>query len=169
MLWEWLVVLRVFSFVIHFADVFLTDSATRSIVIIFAPLTLVHVMAAIYLEYFGRPLGLWNTSSKLAYTLTEVLFVCAWSAALSLCLDNFFTSLVPCASPSSTSWYNQIPQPKSTLPNLGRDVGDKICEDQVVLITLVGIGLIMYCVNLVISLFRIFEKVKYHPGTRVTA
>lgn len=142
--------------------------ATRSIVIIFAPLTLVHVMVAIYLEYFGRPLGLWNTSSKLAHTLTEVLFVCAWSAALSLCLDNFFTSLVPCASPSSTSWYNQIPQRKTPLPDLG-GVGDKICDHQVVLIILVGIGLIMYCVNLVISLFRIFEKVKYHPGSRVTA
>ena len=129
-------------------------------------------MVAIYLEYFGRPLGLWNTSSKLAHTLTEVLFVCAWSAALSLCLDNFFTSLVPCASPSSTSWYNQIPRPISPLPDLGRHgggVGDKICDDQVVLIILVGIGLIMYCVNLVISLFRIFEKVKYRPGTRVTA
>lgn len=129
-------------------------------------------MVAIYLEYFGRPLGLWNTSSKLTHTLMEVLFVCAWSAALSLCFDNFFTSLVPCAAPSSTSWYNQIPQPKSPLPDLGRHeggVGDRICDDQVVLIILVGIGLIMYCVNLVISLFRIFEKVKYHPGARLTA
>src|SRR5258708_6428250 len=51
---------------------------------------------ALKLEYFGRPVGLWQTSGKLAHTLSEVLFICAWSAALSLCFDNFFTSLIPC-------------------------------------------------------------------------
>ncbi|KAJ8495046.1 hypothetical protein ONZ45_g13013 [Pleurotus djamor] len=77
--------------------------SSPTLVIIFAPLTLVHVMAAIYLEYFGRPLGLWRTSGKLAHTLSEVAFICAWSAALSLAFDNFFTSLIPCASPSHIS------------------------------------------------------------------
>ncbi|KAH7931111.1 hypothetical protein BV22DRAFT_30202 [Leucogyrophana mollusca] len=137
----------------------------RTLVIIFAPLTLVHVMVAIYLEYFGRPLGLWRTSGKLAHTLLEVCFICAWSASLSLSFDNFFTSLIPCASSGSTAWYNQLPQPQLSLPNLGRDeggVGDTICDNQLALICLVGVGLIMYCINLVISLFRIFEKVKYH-------
>jgi hypothetical protein len=143
------------------------------IVIIFAPPTLVHVMVAIYLEYFGRPLGLWNTSSKLTHTLLEVFFICAWSAALSLCFDNLFTSLVPCTAPSSISWYNQIPRPADLdFPNLGRHqggVGDRICDDQLALIIVVGIGLIMYCMNLFISLFRIFQKVKYHPGPRLAA
>lgn len=147
-----------------------THQIIRTLVIIFAPLTLVHVMVAIYLEYFGRPLGLWRTSSKLTHTLLEVLFICAWSAAFSLCFDNFFTSLVPCAAPSSISWYNQIPRPVDpSFPNLGRNeggVGDQICEDQLALIILVGIGLIMYCMNLIISLFRIFQKVKDHPGGR---
>ncbi|KAK2461828.1 hypothetical protein APHAL10511_006291 [Amanita phalloides] len=45
------------------------------VVIIFAPLTLIHVLAAIYLEYFGRPVGLWRTSAKLAHTLSETLFI----------------------------------------------------------------------------------------------
>jgi hypothetical protein len=161
----------------------------RTLVIIFAPLTLVHVLAAIYvktphllstwipfissiplwqLEYFGRPLGLWRTSHKLAHTLFETTFICAWSAALSLCFDNFFTSYVPCASISSIKWYNELPRPASPISDdvvLGRHkggVGDQICDDQLVLIVLVGIGLIMYCTNLVISLFRIFERVKGH-------
>ncbi|KAF7307021.1 hypothetical protein MIND_00495100 [Mycena indigotica] len=69
--------------------------SSPTLVIIFAPPTLLHVMFSIYLEYFGRPLGLWRTSHKLAYTLSEVLFICAWSAALSLCFDNFFTSVIP--------------------------------------------------------------------------
>ncbi|KAH7911929.1 hypothetical protein BJ138DRAFT_1149446 [Hygrophoropsis aurantiaca] len=145
--------------------------SSPTLVIVFAPLTLVHVMVAIYLEYFGRPLGLWRTSGKLAHTLLEVCFICAWSASLSLCFDNFFTSLIPCASSGSTAWYNQLPRPELSLPNLGRDaggVGDSICDNQLALICLVGVGLVMYCINLVISLFRIFEKVKYHgvrPGS----
>ncbi|KAF8807514.1 hypothetical protein BYT27DRAFT_7189586 [Phlegmacium glaucopus] len=137
--------------------------SSPTVVIIFAPLTLVHVMVAIYLEYFGRPLGLWRTSAKLAHTLSEVLFICAWSAALSLCFDNFFTSVVPCASPSSTSWYNQLPRPPSTIPSFEDSLGDRICEHQLSLICLVGVGLAAYCTNLVISLYRVFEKIKYQP------
>ncbi|KNZ73407.1 hypothetical protein J132_05830 [Termitomyces sp. J132] len=68
--------------------------SSPTVVIIFAPLTLVHVMIAIYLEYFGRPLGLWRTSGKLTYTLSEVLFICAWSAALSLSSLGIMSSLV---------------------------------------------------------------------------
>ncbi|XP_006454428.1 hypothetical protein AGABI2DRAFT_197536 [Agaricus bisporus var. bisporus H97] len=137
--------------------------SSPTVVIIFAPLTLLHVMAAIYLEYFGRPVGLWQTSGKLAHTLSEVLFICAWSAALSLCFDNFFTSLIPCASESHISWYNELPRPDSNVPELLGSAGDDICQNQLSLIILVGIGLIAYCSNLVISLYRIFEKVKYQP------
>ncbi|KAI0361251.1 hypothetical protein OH77DRAFT_1516247 [Trametes cingulata] len=145
--------------------------SSPTLVIIFASLTLVHVMIAIYLEYFGRPLGLWHTSWKLAYTLFEVVFICTWSAALALSFDNFFTSLIPCASASSISWYSQLPRP--SLPNgvngFEGGVGDTLCDDQVALICLVGVGLMMYCFNLFISLFRIFEKVKYHPTSVLTA
>ncbi|KAG1755166.1 uncharacterized protein EDB91DRAFT_1233923 [Suillus paluster] len=141
--------------------------SSPTLVIIFAPLTLVHVM----LEYFGRPMGLWRTSGKLAHTLLEVCFICAWSAAFSLCFDNFFTSLIPCASASSIAWYNELSRPKLTLPDLGRNeggVGDTICDYQLALICLVGVGLVTYCINLVISLFRIFEKVKSYAGFRPT-
>jgi len=136
------------------------------VVIIFAPLTLVHVMAAIYLDYFGRPLGLWRTSAKLAHTLSETLFICLWSAALSLCFDNFFTSLIPCASHTSLSWYNELPRPDYSAPTLQ---GQEICDSQLALICLVGVGLIAYCTNLIISLFRIFEKVKYHTAAARTS
>ncbi|KAI9572861.1 hypothetical protein HD554DRAFT_2014860 [Boletus coccyginus] len=139
--------------------------SSPTLVIIFAPLTLVHVMVAIYLEYFSRPLGLWRTSGKLAHTLLEVCFICAWSAALSLCFDNYFTSAIPCAPASSIAWYSELTRPPLDLPDVGQ-VGGTICDSQLALICLVMVGLIMYCTNLVISLFRIFEKVKYHAGTR---
>ncbi|KDQ63624.1 hypothetical protein JAAARDRAFT_385164 [Jaapia argillacea MUCL 33604] len=137
--------------------------ASPTLVVIFAPLTLVHVMMAIYSEYFGRPLGLWRTSAKLAHTLVEVVFICAWSASLALAFDNFFTSVIPCAAASSISWYNGIPRTSNPISGMEGSVGERICDNQVVLICLVGVGLIMYCINLVISLYRIFEKVKYRP------
>ncbi|KAN0100718.1 hypothetical protein V8E55_000702 [Tylopilus felleus] len=139
--------------------------SSPTLVIIFAPLTLVHVMVAIYVEYFSRPLGLWRTSRKLAHTLLEVCFICAWSAALSLCFDNYFTSPIPCATASSIAWYSQLTRPPLNSPGIGQ-IGDTLCDSQLALICLVMVGLIMYCTNLVISLFRIFEKVKYHAGTR---
>ncbi|OAX44730.1 hypothetical protein K503DRAFT_728329 [Rhizopogon vinicolor AM-OR11-026] len=143
--------------------------SSPTLVIIFAPLTLVHVMVAIYLEYFGRPLGLWQTSGKLAHTLLEVCFICAWSAAFSLCFDNYFTSRVPCASASRIAWYNELPRPELSLADLGEGgVGDTICDYQLALICLVGVGLVLYCISLVISLFRIFEKVKSYAGSRRT-
>lgn len=40
--------------------------------IIFAPLSLVHVAAQVWLEYFSRPIGLWAVKSKLSYQLIEV-------------------------------------------------------------------------------------------------
>jgi hypothetical protein len=138
--------------------------SSPTLIIIFAPLTLVHVIGAIYLEYFGRPLGLWRTSAKLAHTLSEVLFICAWSAALSLCFDNFFTSLVPCVSPSAISWYDSLPRPHLDIPTVEGSVGDVLCDSQLALICLVFVSLVMYCINLVISLYRIFEKIKYLPG-----
>jgi len=139
--------------------------SSPTLVIIFAPLTLVHVMVAIYLEYFSRPLGLWRTSGKLAHTLLEVCFICAWSAALSLCFDNYFTSPIPCAPASSIAWYSELPRAPLNSPDVGQ-IGGVICDGQLALICLVMVGLIMYCTNLVISLFRIFEKVKYHPRRR---
>lgn len=135
-----------------------------SMCVFFANISFFSSLIISQLEYFGRPLGLWRTSAKLTHTLSEVLFICAWSAALSLCFDNFFTSLVPCASPSSISWYNQLSRPASGAPALELGVGERLCDDQLSLICLVGVGLLIYCTNLIISLFRIFEKVKYHPA-----
>lgn len=122
------------------------------------------------MEYFGRPLGLWRTSAKLAHTLMEVIFICAWSAALALSFDNFFTSIIPCAAPAAIAWYSQYTQTRggAVLPGLNgtTGIGGALCNEQLALVCLVGVGLIMYCFNLVISLYRIFEKVKYHPTAR---
>ncbi|KAH7107093.1 hypothetical protein BKA62DRAFT_227841 [Auriculariales sp. MPI-PUGE-AT-0066] len=132
--------------------------------IIFSPLTLTHVLLAIYLEYFGRPLGLWRTASKLAHTLLEVFFICLWSGSVSVAFYDYFTSSLECVPPSANSWWNSVPPQPSPLPgDYGRREGglaDSICDDQLIIVCLEFIGLCMYNASLVISLFRIFEKVK---------
>ncbi|CAE6429424.1 unnamed protein product [Rhizoctonia solani] len=138
--------------------------SSPTLVIIFAPPTLVHVMAAIYLEYFGRPLGIWSTSAKLIHTLSEVFFICMWSASLSLCFDNYFTTPLLCTPISATKWWNELPPSEN--PFSGKEETDpslveQLCDRQLALICLVFFGLSLYCWNLVISLFRIFEKVKH--------
>ncbi|KAG8219904.1 ribosome biogenesis protein SLX9-domain-containing protein [Butyriboletus roseoflavus] len=138
-------------------DVMGAVGSSPTLVIIFAPLTLVHVMVAIYVEYFSRPLGLWPTSGKLAHTLLEVCFICAWSAALSLCFDNYFTSPIPCAPASSTAWYSQLTRPPLNSAEAG-EIGGTICDSQLALICLVMVGLIMYCTNLVIIMTRIIDR-----------
>ncbi|CAE6468436.1 unnamed protein product [Rhizoctonia solani] len=138
--------------------------SSPTLVIIFAPPTLVHVMAAIYLEYFGRPLGIWSTSAKLIHTLSEVFFICMWSASLSLCFDNYFTTPLLCTPISSTAWWNELPPAENALADdeiTDPHLVDQLCSRQLSLICLVFFGLSLYCWNLVISLFRIFEKVKH--------
>ncbi|KAG9084822.1 hypothetical protein FS749_004924, partial [Ceratobasidium sp. UAMH 11750] len=143
-------------------------SSSPTLVIIFGPPTLVHVVIAIYAEYFGKPLGLWQTSSKLFHTLAETLFICMWSASLSLCLDNYLTAPIVCASPKATRWWsdlspNLVPDPLTNFAN-GAHLRVELCSCQRALISLVIFGLLSYIANLVISLFRIFEKVKSTSG-----
>ncbi|CAE6433010.1 unnamed protein product [Rhizoctonia solani] len=138
--------------------------SSPTLVIIFGPPTLIHVLIAIYAEYFGKPLGLWQTSSKLFHTLAETLFICMWSASLSLCLDNYLTAPIKCAPASATRWWTHLQpslsqDPLTHLPE-GPYIRTELCSCQRALIALVIFGLLSYIANLVISLFRIFEKVK---------
>ena len=108
---------------------------------------------------------------KLIHTLSETLFICAWSAALSLCFDNIFTSVLGCTPDSSTAWFDEIPRIVPDYPHLNKGPGEPaeaLCDHQVALICLVAVGLLMYCFNLFISLFRIFEKVKYHNPSPIS-
>ncbi|KAF8313811.1 hypothetical protein DL93DRAFT_2080685 [Clavulina sp. PMI_390] len=134
--------------------------------ILFAPLTILHVLVAIYLEYFGRPLGLWRTSAKLFHTLSETVFICLWSAALSTSADNYFTSTLRCVPFSETHWWNTLPTPNSPLdPNVEGSVGDRMCDHALALVFLTFFSLLTYILSLSVSLFRIFEKVKFREAT----
>ncbi|KAG8862930.1 hypothetical protein FRB96_000350 [Tulasnella sp. 330] len=142
--------------------------SSSTLTIIFGPITLVHVIFAIWSEYFGRPLGLWKTSWKLSYTLLEISLICAWSAALSLCFNDFLTSELRCAPRSVNDWWNSLPAYSNPLDNKMREgqAGGALCDSQIALICLAYVTLLSYCSNLVISLFRIIEKVKFHDNRK---
>lgn len=133
--------------------------ASPLLAIIFAPLTLVHVGFQIWLEYFGRPIGLWTVQSKLSYTVVELVFICLWSSELSLTFDNYFTSTLVCVnygSPYVGPRETPADQP-SPLNNPGRK--PYICRLQGSLIGLVFVSLLAYLIVLTVSLFRIFVRV----------
>lgn len=93
------------------------------------------------------------------------MLICAWSAALSLCFDNYLTTTLNCTPPSATNWYSELgPEESPHGMQFSPDLVKNLCAKQRDLISLVFVGLVFYCGNLVISLFRIFEKVKYHRG-----
>lgn len=130
------------------------------VAIIFAPLTLLHVGIQIYLEYFSRPIGIWRVGSKLFYTLVELIFICLWSAELSLSFDNYFTSTLICSSFNSPYVRQADNDPAiggQQLNNPSRK--PYICRLQCALIGLVFTSLLAYVIVLTISLFRIFIRV----------
>ena len=142
--------------------------------IIFSPLTMLHVAFQIYLEYFGRPIGLWSVRAKLLGTLIEIVFVALWSAELALTFDNYFTSPLVCAPFNSpfVEGQRQVciigPDSSTTLESPLNDDSRKpyICRLQGALIGLVFVSVISYCNSLILSLFRIFVRVTAHSGNR---
>ncbi|KAK0555144.1 hypothetical protein OC846_001825 [Tilletia horrida] len=127
--------------------------------IIFAPLTLAHVFSQIYMEYFGRPIGLWSVRSKLFYTLIELVFVCFWSAELALSFDNLSTSPLECCCGASRLFNED----DLDLINRNQDKVGYICRLQSTLAGLSFVSLLAYLIVLAVSLFRIFERVSRTP------
>jgi len=70
--------------------------ASTIFVLVVAPLGLMHNLFAIYCEYFGAPIGIWSVSWKMFHTLSELVFVSLWSAALALTMNDELRSPIRC-------------------------------------------------------------------------
>ncbi|GAA5861181.1 hypothetical protein JCM3774_002219 [Rhodotorula dairenensis] len=127
--------------------------------IVVAPFAIVHIFITLYIEYFGRPIGLWRISKKMFYTLTELIFICLYSAILALVFGDLFTSSLECTSWTPYRRYN-LPPP-TTVGNADVDgtVASSICQQQIAQVVVVFLSVIFYVTVLVISLWRIFAKV----------
>lgn len=126
--------------------------------IIVTPLAIIHIFVTLYIEYFGLPIGLWKISTKMFYTLTDLLFICLYSAVLSLSFDDLFTSSLQC-----TAWtpYSQFTKTPAVTGKAGIEgtLADSICSQQIAQVVFIFVSVIAYVGILVISLFRIFAKV----------
>ncbi|GAA6005121.1 hypothetical protein JCM10207_008514 [Rhodosporidiobolus poonsookiae] len=128
--------------------------------IIVAPFAIVHIFVTLYIEYFGLPIGLWKISTKMFYTLTDLLFICFYSAGLSLTFDDLFTSSLQCTDFTPYSRYNEPPPATTGTAQIEGTLADSICSQQIAQVCFVFISVLFYIFQLTLSLFRIFHKVQ---------
>lgn len=145
-------------------------------------------MTAIFREYFGRPVGLWGLRSKMLWVCLDLLFVALWSSALTLAINDYIDTPLDC-TPLTPWWTPGVDYYSSgdngsavaavttavslateaTVPASVKnsEVIHDVCRRQVGCFSIALVTLLLYCGNMVLSLFRIFETVRrtapYHP------
>jgi len=100
----------------------------------------------------------------MAYTLTELIFICLYSAILSLAFDDLFTSSLQCTSYTPYARYNDAPAITQTA-DVDGSLADSICAQQAAQVAFIFSSVIFYIAVLVISLFRIFATVSRRTTT----
>lgn len=86
------------------------------------------------------PIGLWKISTKLAHTFTELIFICLFSAILSLSFDDLFTSALECTAYTPYARYNEPP----SLDAVSSSLADSMCGQQIAIVILVFLSVILY-------------------------
>ncbi|WVF70860.1 hypothetical protein IAT40_005654 [Kwoniella sp. CBS 6097] len=71
--------------------------------ICYSTLTILHVLTAIYREYFGKPIGLWGLRSKMLWVCLDLLFVGLWSSAITLSTNDLIATPLECTS--GNAWW----------------------------------------------------------------
>ncbi|KAJ9120104.1 hypothetical protein QFC22_003002 [Naganishia vaughanmartiniae] len=117
----------------------------------------IHCLVVMYREAFGKPIGLWGLRSKMTWVCLDLFFIALWSSCLSLTISDYMSSPLQCSSlnPWWTTGTYTITLPEVITKSHQKE---KMCERQAALIGFVLFTLIMYVINMVISLFRIFER-----------
>ncbi|KAK8865708.1 hypothetical protein IAR55_000853 [Kwoniella newhampshirensis] len=72
--------------------------SSTTLIIAYASLTILHVLTAIYREYFGKPIGLWGLRSKMLWVCLDLLFVALWSSAMSLSINDLIATPLECTA-----------------------------------------------------------------------
>jgi hypothetical protein len=149
---------------------------STTLIIAYSCLTIVHVLTAIYREYFGRPIGLWGLRSKMLWVCLDLLFIALWSSGATLAINDYIDTPLDC-TPLTPWWSNGIEYtdtPNSSLPGYAlfeasvpvpddlksSALAASVCRRQVGCFAVAIVALLLYCGNMVLSLFRIFETVR---------
>ncbi|WVO13383.1 hypothetical protein L204_100998 [Cryptococcus depauperatus] len=170
--------------------------SSTTLIISYSSTTILHVLTAIYREYFGKPIGLWGLRSKMLWVCLDLLFVALWSSAMSLAINDLIVTPLEC-SVSSAWWRANLEDDYAlllqglrdsvktlsdaasdsidtigvsgvshslgiTLPEsvIASSMAREVCRRQVTCIALSLVALLLYGINMVLSLFRIFETVR---------
>ncbi|RXK42605.1 hypothetical protein M231_00159 [Tremella mesenterica] len=165
--------------------------SSTTLIISYSSLTALHVLTAIYREYFGKPIGLWALRSKMLWVCLDLLFVALWSSAMSVASNDFISTPLHCTK-GEPWWRSGLSQSYSRLLdaleiasetkeelNISNSLGitlpieimenpltKQVCNRQAACIGLSLFALLLYGGNMVLSLFRIFETVRRtaNPG-----
>nr|XP_019050566.1 hypothetical protein I302_01003 [Kwoniella bestiolae CBS 10118]OCF29496.1 hypothetical protein I302_01003 [Kwoniella bestiolae CBS 10118] len=79
--------------------------SSTTLVMSYSCLTILHVLTAIYREYFGKPIGLWGLRSKMLWVCLDLLFVGLWSSAISLSTNDLIATPLQCTS--DAPWWRE--------------------------------------------------------------
>jgi len=134
--------------------------ASTTLFIAYSSLTIFHVLIAVYREYYGKPIGLWGLRSKMLWVCLDLLFVCLWSSALSLAINDLIATPLQCVP--ETPWWRAGLSQNNILPQsvVQSHFAKEACRRQDGCIALNIMALVAYGGNMVLSLFRIFETVR---------
>ncbi|GAA5916978.1 hypothetical protein JCM6882_005077 [Rhodosporidiobolus microsporus] len=143
----------------HNAGVIGVVGTSTLFAIIIAPFAITHIFVTLYIEYFGLPIGLWKISTKMFYTLTDLLFICLYSAVLSLAFDDLFTSPLKCTDWTPYAQYSNAAPTATGTADVEGSLGDSICSQQTAQVVFIFLSVVFYVFALVVALFRIFHKV----------
>ena len=88
--------------------------SSTTLIISYSSLTTLHVITAIYREYFGKPIGLWGLRSKMLWVCLDLLFVALWSSALSISTNDFIATPLACA-PGDPWWRDGLAESYASL------------------------------------------------------
>lgn len=126
--------------------------------IIYAPITIVHSMIIMWKEAFGRPIGLWGLRSKMTWVCLDLLFIALWSSDVSLVISDYISTPLGCTAASP--WWTAVPEAELPYETTHGSTRDQLCDEQAAMIAFTLVVLIMYVLNMVLSLFRIFERIR---------
>lgn len=126
--------------------------------IIYAPITITHSLVALWKEAFGRPIGLWRLQSKMIFVCLDLLFIALWFSDLSLAVSDYLSTPLKCNQ--ANPWWTTIPTYDLPDSIVNSSTRDQLCDQQAALIAFVLLVAILYVFNMVLSLFRIFERIR---------
>jgi hypothetical protein len=72
--------------------------SSTTLIVSYSTFTILHVLTAIYREYFGKPIGLWGLRSKMLWVCLDLLFVALWSSAVSLSTNDYIATPLECST-----------------------------------------------------------------------